>query len=76
MTSPYLNKPLRSVAEVEAQRLFDCSPRMAVKLARCNEIARSQLAKTKADTLVVWTEEDFDILVQTQSLNSLDDLNT
>ena len=80
-TSPYLNKPLRSLAEVEALRadrpapLFDCSPRIAIKLARCAEIARSQLAKTKADTLVVWTDEDFAILVQTQSLNSLDDLN-
>lgn len=56
-TSPYLNKPLRSLAEVEALRadrpapLFDCSPRIAIKLARCAEIARAQLEATNRDSV-------------------------
>ena len=41
------------------RELFDCSPAIAAKLARCNDIARCQLAKSPTLNL---TEEDFDIL--------------
>ena len=59
-TSPYLNKPLRGLAEVLATRapLFDCSPRIAIKLARCAEIARVQ-RRQPAHPRAPWTEEDY-----------------
>lgn len=45
------------------QPLFDCSPRIAAKLARCNEIARVQLERTRKYPLGGdCTVEDFCIL--------------
>lgn len=47
--------------------LFDCTPRIAVKLARCQEVARAQLKATQRignplnDPLS--TEDDCDILL-------------
>ncbi len=42
--------------------LFDCSPRMAVKLARCEQIAMRQTYKTLSGYLAPMTHEDYCIL--------------